>query len=91
MAVTRSSYGGNSSTRSCSGAESSAGEPSARPLLSSWPILLYLASFFWRCAPFTPAGASSSPTILCRDGGRARAVRAQICTMTVVTVGACSL
>jgi hypothetical protein len=52
MAVTRSSYGGNSSTRSCSGAESSAGEPSAWPLFSSWPILLYMASFFLAMRPF---------------------------------------
>jgi hypothetical protein len=46
-AVTRSSYGGNSSASSCSGAESSAGESSARPSsrvgpsYSTWPL------FFW--------------------------------------------
>jgi hypothetical protein len=53
-AVMRSSFGSNSGARSCNGAKSSAGKPSARPLLPSRPILLYMASLLLPPPVHTP-------------------------------------
>jgi hypothetical protein len=57
--MTISSYGGYSGARSCKSAKSSAEKPSARPLLPSRPILLYLASLRLPPPVHTPAVAES--------------------------------
>jgi hypothetical protein len=68
-AMTRSSYGGNSSARSCNGAKSSAEKPSARPLpragpsYSTWPRCCYNRLFTrpqWRSQKKFRGGAVSS-------------------------------